>query len=106
MTLHKLPRILRLAAEIKTNPWQTVLTLCRSVGVGKAQFYRDKQALEEMNGGKAVLRGYIYYAVTGRRQEVEFSPELRQQTLDTIAAVRQLIESGERPPIRPALAGA
>jgi CRISPR-associated exonuclease Cas4 len=53
--------------------------------------------LEEMNG-KPVTRGYIYYAATGRRQEVEFSPELRQQTLDTIAAVRRLLESGTRPP--------
>ncbi len=53
--------------------------------------------LEEMNG-KPVARGYIYYATTGRRQEVEFTPELRQQTIDTIAAVRKLIESGERPP--------
>jgi CRISPR-associated exonuclease Cas4 len=53
--------------------------------------------LEEMNG-KPVARGYVYYAATGRRQEVEFSPELRQQTIDTIAAVRRLIESGERPP--------
>jgi CRISPR-associated exonuclease Cas4 len=53
--------------------------------------------LEEMNG-KPVTRGYIYYAATGRRQEVEFSPDLRQQTIDTIAAVRRLIESGERPP--------
>lgn len=53
--------------------------------------------LEEMNG-KPVPRGYIYYAATGRRQEVEFSPELRQQTVTTIAAVRQLIQSGIRPP--------
>lgn len=53
--------------------------------------------LEEMKG-KPVARGYIYYATTGRRQEVEFTPELRQQTIDTIAAVRKLIESGERPP--------
>lgn len=53
--------------------------------------------LEEMNG-KSVARGYIYYAATGRRQEVEFSSELRQQTLDTIAAVRRLIGLGERPP--------
>jgi len=53
--------------------------------------------LEEMNG-KTVPRGYIYYATTGRRQEVEFSPELRQQTVATIAAVRQLIQSGIRPP--------
>lgn len=53
--------------------------------------------LEEMTG-KSVGKGYIYYAATGRRQEVLFTPELRQQTLDTIASVRQLIESGDRPP--------
>jgi CRISPR-associated exonuclease Cas4 len=53
--------------------------------------------LEEMLG-RTVDRGYLYYAATGRRQEVHFTPELRQQTLATIAAVRQLIESGERPP--------
>jgi CRISPR-associated exonuclease Cas4 len=48
--------------------------------------------------GRTVDRGFIYYAATGRRQEVLFTPELRQQTLNTITAVRQLIESGERPP--------
>jgi CRISPR-associated exonuclease Cas4 len=53
--------------------------------------------LEEMTGTE-VNKGYIYYAATGRRQEVHCSPELRQQTLATIAAVRQLIESGARPP--------
>jgi CRISPR-associated exonuclease Cas4 len=53
--------------------------------------------LEEMSG-KIVPKGYIYYAATGRRQEVEFDPELRQQTIATIAAVRQLLESGVRPP--------
>jgi CRISPR-associated exonuclease Cas4 len=53
--------------------------------------------LEEMLG-RTVDRGFIYYAATGRRQEVEFTSELRQQTLATIAAVRQLIESGQRPP--------
>jgi CRISPR-associated exonuclease Cas4 len=53
--------------------------------------------LEEMTG-RAVSKGYIYYAATGRRQEVLLSEELRQQTITTIAAVRSLIESGERPP--------
>jgi CRISPR-associated exonuclease Cas4 len=52
--------------------------------------------LEEMTG-REVNKGYIYYAATGRRQEVIFAHELRQQTLSTIAAVRQLIESGSRP---------
>jgi CRISPR-associated exonuclease Cas4 len=53
--------------------------------------------LEEMTG-RNVEKGYLYYAATGRRQEVVFTPELRQQTLATIDAVRQLIESGARPP--------
>lgn len=53
--------------------------------------------LEEMIG-KEVRKGYLYYAATGRRQEIEFSPELRQQTIETIASVCRLIESGERPP--------
>ena len=53
--------------------------------------------LEEMSG-KTVPKGYIYYAATGRRQEVEFDLELRQQTMSAIAAVRRLIETGERPP--------
>src|SRR5262249_32734918 len=53
--------------------------------------------LEEMTR-REVNKGYIYYAATGRRQEVEFSPELRQQTIETISAVRQLIDAGERPP--------
>jgi CRISPR-associated exonuclease Cas4 len=53
--------------------------------------------LEEMTG-KSVTKGYLYYAATGRRQEVEFTIELRQQTLATIAAVHELIEAGERPP--------
>lgn len=53
--------------------------------------------LEEMTG-RNVEKGYLYYATTGRRQEVVFTAELRQQTLATIAAVRHLIESGDRPP--------
>jgi CRISPR-associated exonuclease Cas4 len=52
--------------------------------------------LEEMLGRK-VDHGYVYYAATGRRQEVLFTPELRQQTIETIAAVRRLLDNGERP---------
>ena len=46
MIAHKHDRLLRLAAEIKTNPWQTVAGLCLTLGVAKAQLYRDKRALE------------------------------------------------------------
>ena len=53
-------------------------------------------ALEEMLG-REIPKGFIYYAATGRRQEVRFTPELRQETLETIAKVRELLQSGERP---------
>ena len=48
--------------------------------------------------GQEVTKGYLFYVSTGRRKEVQFTPELRQQTIDTISAVRQLTESGLRPP--------
>jgi len=54
-------------------------------------------ALEEMLE-REIPRGFMYYAATGRRQEVQFTPELRQETLKTIAKVRELLLTGERPP--------
>lgn len=53
--------------------------------------------LEEMQG-QEVEKGYLFYVSTGRRKEVRFTPALRQQTIATISAVRQLIASGQRPP--------
>jgi CRISPR-associated exonuclease Cas4 len=53
--------------------------------------------LEEMMG-RPVNRGYLFYAATGRRKEVQFSLALREKTLSTIQAIRRLSESGERPP--------
>uniref|UniRef100_UPI003340C3B0 CRISPR-associated protein Cas4 n=1 Tax=Prochlorothrix hollandica TaxID=1223 RepID=UPI003340C3B0 len=52
--------------------------------------------LEEMTG-QPVPQGYVYYGETHQRQLVPLSAELRQQTLDTIAAVRQLLETGTMP---------
>src|SRR5262249_26055350 len=49
MATQKSLRFLRLAAEVKTNPWQTVQTLCHTLGIGRAQFYRDKDALKEID---------------------------------------------------------
>ena len=45
MTSHKPERLLRLAYTIKSSPQQTIADLCRTLGVRKAQFYRDKEAL-------------------------------------------------------------
>jgi CRISPR-associated exonuclease Cas4 len=53
--------------------------------------------LEEMLG-KAVGRGYLFYAATGRRKEVHFSADLCVKTISAIQAIRRLNESGERPP--------
>ncbi|WP_199245415.1 CRISPR-associated protein Cas4 [[Phormidium] sp. ETS-05] len=52
--------------------------------------------LEEMTG-KTITGGYIYYASSYQRQLVEISPELRGQTLATIAEVAKLFATGAMP---------
>jgi CRISPR-associated exonuclease Cas4 len=54
-------------------------------------------ALEDMLG-RDVSRGFLYYAATSRRQEVPLTQELRQETIETIAGVRELLRGGPRPP--------
>ena len=46
--------------------------------------------LEEMLG-VPVPRGAIYYAAARRRYEIEFTDQLRQQTIEIIAAIRQML---------------
>jgi CRISPR-associated exonuclease Cas4 len=53
--------------------------------------------LEEMTGQPVTL-GYVYYAQSHQRQPVEISAELRQQTIATIEAVRQILDTGRMPP--------
>lgn len=48
--------------------------------------------------GQPVPQGYIYYAQSHQRQVVDFTNQLRQQVVSTIAAVRALLESGRMPP--------
>jgi CRISPR-associated exonuclease Cas4 len=48
--------------------------------------------------GRDIPRGFLYYAATARRQEIPLTAELRQETLVTIARVRELIRGGQRPP--------
>jgi CRISPR-associated exonuclease Cas4 len=66
-------------------------------GNDRVQLCAQALALEEMLG-RQIPRGFLYYAATGQRQEVRFTAELRQETLDTIAKVRELMHTGERPP--------
>lgn len=52
--------------------------------------------LEEMTG-QTINTGYIYYALSHRRQLVEISTELRNQAIATISDVLKLWETGAIP---------
>jgi CRISPR-associated exonuclease Cas4 len=52
--------------------------------------------LEEMTGRK-IAHGYIYYAASQQRKEVEFSKELRAYTLKTIEKVKRLLRGEFKP---------
>ncbi|HGO5856362.1 TPA: CRISPR-associated protein Cas4, partial [Mannheimia haemolytica] len=52
--------------------------------------------LEEMTG-QTIEEGVLWYMQTRHRVPVLFSDGLRQQTLDTIAQVRELLKSGKTP---------
>jgi CRISPR-associated exonuclease Cas4 len=52
--------------------------------------------LEEMTG-QTVALGYLYYAQSHQRQPVEITAELRQQTISTIEAVAQILDTGAMP---------
>ena len=94
MTSHKPDRLLRLASEIKTNPHQTVASLCHTLGVAKAQFYRDRLALEAI--------GFIFrYSRPQGRFLIEKDPYLPiydltlTETFALTMAVRQLSAAGD-----------
>ena len=53
--------------------------------------------LEEMTG-KPVSKGAIYHHGSRRRREVEINTVLRRQMMETIAAIRAMLASGQLPP--------
>jgi CRISPR-associated exonuclease Cas4 len=53
--------------------------------------------LEEMTG-KSIAQGFIYYAHSHQRVRVEITDTLRQEAIDTIAAVTDLLMTGKMPP--------
>ncbi len=53
--------------------------------------------LEEMTD-RPVVQGFIYYAQSHQRQPVMITDELRQTTIATIEAVRQLLTTATMPP--------
>ncbi len=57
--------------------------------------------LEEMlNLPQPILRGFLYYASTGNRKEIPFAEELRTYTIQTIEAVRTLLDTQTRPKVQ------
>src|SRR5262245_984749 len=94
MTAHKIPRLLLLASTVKTNSEQTPEQLWRSLGVKKAQYHRDKKALEEI--------GFVFkYNRKQRRFVIDkepFLPVFKLKLTETFAltmAVRQLSAAGD-----------
>lgn len=94
MTAHKIPRLLQLASTVKTEPEQTPEQLWRSLGVKKAQYHRDKKALEEI--------GFVFkYDRKQRRFVIDkepFLPVFDLKLTETFAltmAVRQLSAAGD-----------
>jgi CRISPR-associated exonuclease Cas4 len=56
--------------------------------------------LEDASGAPVrIAQAYIYYASTGRRKTVPLTDELRQLTIQTIAAVRTLLHTRQRPEV-------
>jgi CRISPR-associated exonuclease Cas4 len=53
--------------------------------------------LEEMTG-KSVAKGYVYYAQTHQRQEIEITAELRKEAIAAISEISQMMETGKMPP--------
>ena len=61
------------------------------------QLCAQAMCLEEMTG-QAVPRGAIFHHKSRRRREVLFTPDLRTQVEETVAAIRVLLASKRLPP--------
>jgi CRISPR-associated exonuclease Cas4 len=48
--------------------------------------------------GKPVIKGAIYHHSSHRRREVQITPTLRRQVIETTEAIRRMLQSGRPPP--------
>ncbi len=94
MDTNKFGRLLLHANKVKTEPYQSPETLWNALGVGKAQYYRDKEALKKI--------GFIYsYSRSQSRFVIEADPYLpvydltMTEMLALTMAVRQLSAAGD-----------
>ena len=60
------------------------------------QLAAQAMCIEEMTQ-KVVERGGIYHVTSRRRREVAFTPKLRSDVVDAVAAIRRMIDSGSLP---------
>lgn len=65
--------------------------------VDRVQLCAQTLCLEEMLG-VPILHGQFYYLQEHRRSVVEFNSELRERTVETIQATRDILTSGRTPP--------
>jgi predicted DNA-binding transcriptional regulator YafY len=93
--LTRLPRLIRLITEIKTNPRQTPQQLHGTLGISKARFFEDKKLLEEALGFKFRFnRAKQSYEII----EDPYFPIIDLKLSEAFAlimAVRQLSASGD-----------
>jgi predicted DNA-binding transcriptional regulator YafY len=93
--VRRVPRLIRLITEIKTNPRQTPEQLHRTLGISRAQLFQDKKQIE------AELGFRFRYSRPKRRYEILEDPylpvlDLRlSEAFALILAVRQLSASGD-----------
>src|SRR5687768_4532905 len=93
--LGRMPRLIRLITEVKTNPRQTPAQLQRTLGISRAQFFEDKGLLEKALGFK------VQFNRAKRSYEILEDPYLPivdlklSEAFALILAVRQLSASGD-----------
>jgi CRISPR-associated exonuclease Cas4 len=61
------------------------------------QLAAQAMCLEEMLG-RPVAKGAIYHASSRRRREVEISTALRDNVIETVAAIRAMLDAARLPP--------
>ena len=85
--------------EFKNNEYQPVEYKkghCGDWDNNRVQLCAQVMALEDALG-KMIPQGYIYYFSSKRRQNVTFTPELRDKTIKTIEQVRKLLKTQQIP---------
>jgi predicted DNA-binding transcriptional regulator YafY len=93
--LTRVPRLIRLITEMKTNPRQTPENLSRTLGISRSQYFQDKMLLEKALGFK------VQFNRAKHSYEILADPYLPilnlklSEAFALILAVRQLSASGD-----------